>query len=88
MGLAGDRRPLCPSCQVWEDEGLSGPCSHDHQLGGPAPQHPFLGQLCSTLQKGVRPNEKGAGQCFVLGSRDDGSPAPRETPTNSETQGH
>lgn len=53
---------------------LSEPGSHDRKFGGFAPQHPFLGELHSTLHMGVgpdeRPDEKQGpqeqGQCVVL----------------------
>lgn len=49
----------------------------------PVPQHPFLGELHSTLHMGVRQDEKQGpqeqSQCFVWRSRDEQAPSPQET---------
>lgn len=56
---AGPPLPHLPSLEA---EGLSEPCSLPRPPAwGPAPKHPFLGVLCSTLQKGVRLMRRGQG---------------------------
>lgn len=65
----------------------AGDSSHWRGSPLPAPQHPFLGELHSTLHMGVRPDERQdekqgpqeQSQCFVWRSQDEQAPSPQET---------